>query len=198
MSYQAFLFYLVLFSSILPLMVLLIKGKNAVPLATKQVLYFRFLTDVLCFFFTIYVKNSNPLFHFTLLINFFLIYHVIRQSYSFQKWNVPILLLPILIFAWEILNNSIFDSIILLNTVTYLLISILGCYVMYRVRLNSYVSYVIFPLTAYYASLFFYALFQEQIDHSVNLYNKLFYVFAALTFLLNFTFTRTIWLKKLG
>jgi hypothetical protein len=198
MAYQTYLFYFVLFTSIFPLLALWVKGHQSIPLAVKLVLYFRFFTDVLCFVFTIYEGNSNPVFHFTLLINFYLIFNVMRQSYSFQKWNIPILLLSFAIFIWEMGNNSLFDSIILLNTLTYLLIAILGCFVIYRIHLNPYVNYVIFPLTAYYACLVFYALFQQEIDHSVRIYDKLFYVFAALTFLLNFTFTRTIWLKKLG
>lgn len=84
----------------------------------------------------------------------------------------------------------------LINVISYFLISTLGFVVIIKVPLNAYIKNVIFPIIGYYSILFFYSIFEEQIDKSIFLYDYLFYIFAAITLTLNIIFTRTIWLKK--
>lgn len=197
MMFNYWIFYFVLFSSILPLIVLVkTNGVIALTSIVGQFIAFRFLTDVLCFFFETYLNNSNPLFHVTLPLNFLLIFRVFSRDISLKKIQTPVYLIVFITAIIDIANNTIFGPITYNNSVTYFLISIIGSYVIYHVEINSSIKYVIFPVTFYYSVLFFYSLFEVQIDTSTELFESFFLIHASITLLLNLTFTRGLWLKK--
>lgn len=190
-------YYFVLFSSVIPVLVLIItKRMLYINDVYVQLICFRFLTDILCFCFEYYLHNSNPLFHFTLPINFYLIFKVFSREYRFQKIHMFLFTLILLVFVIEIFPNSIFGTVSYLNLVTNFLISALGCFVIYKVELNRVLNHVVFPITIYYSILFFYSLFQAQIDHSTQLYSSLFIVLASSTLFLNLILSRGLWLMK--
>lgn len=194
---EFWIYIVVLFSSTIPL-VFLLKSRGYLFLNSEfgKLIAFRFLTDILCFIFEIIIENSNPVFHFTLPINFYLIYKIYSKAFNLNSIRFPVFSIIIAVFCFEILNNSIMESNQLINVISYFLISTLGFVVIIKVPLNAYIKNVIFPIIGYYSILFFYSIFEEQIDKSIFLYDYLFYIFAAITLTLNIIFTRTIWLKK--
>lgn len=197
MMFNYWIFYFVLFSSILPLIVLVkTNGVIALTSIVGQFIAFRFLTDFLCFCFETYVNNSNPLFHVTLPLNFLLIFRVFSRDISLKKIQTPVYLIVFITAIIDIANNTIFGPITYNISVTYFLISIIGSYVIYHVEINSSIKYVIFPVTFYYSVLFFYSLFEVQIQTSTELFESFFLIHASITLLLNLTFTRGLWLKK--
>jgi hypothetical protein len=192
------LYYFVLFSSIIPLIAIFkTKGVFALKSIIGLLIAFRFLTDFLCFYFETYINNSNPLFHATLPINFLLIFLVFSQEISLKKIQKPIFLIVLIASFLDFSINTIVGPISIINSVTYLLISSIGSYVIYHVEINTNIKYVIFPFTAYYSLLFFYSLFEVQISKSKELYVSFFIIVASATLLLNVTLTRGLWLKKI-
>lgn len=196
--FNYWIFIFVLFSSIYPLIAILkTRGVFAIKSIVGLLIVFRFLTDFFCFYFETFLKNSNPLFHFTLPINFLLTFLVFSKEISLKKSQIPIYLIVIIASIIDFKNNTIMGPISIISSVTYFLISIIGSYVIYNVEINNSIKYVIFPLTAYYALLFFYSLFEVQIGNSKELYNTFFIIIASATLLLNITLTRGLWLKKI-
>lgn len=197
MMFNYWIFYFVLFSSILPLIVLLkTNGVVALTSIVGQFIAFRFLTDFLCFLFETYLNNSNPLFHVTLPLNFFLIFKVFSRDISLKKIQKPVYLIVLISAIIDITNYTIYGPNPIIISVTYFFISIIGSYVIYNVEINPFIRFVIFPITLYYALLFFHGLFVVQIDTSKELFDSFFLIHASITLLLNLTFTRGLWLKK--
>ncbi|MEO0038239.1 MAG: hypothetical protein RIQ59_1450 [Bacteroidota bacterium] len=196
--FNYWIFIFVLFSSIFPLIAILkTRGVFAIKSIVGLFIVFRFLTDFLCFYFETFFKNSNPLFHFTLPINFLLIFLLFSKEISMKKSQIPIYIIVISASILDFKNNTIMGPISIISSVTYLLISIIGSYVIYHVEINNNIKYLIFPITAYYALLFFYSLFEVQIGNSKELYNSFFIIIALATFFLNIIFTKGVWLKRI-
>jgi hypothetical protein len=121
---------------------------------------------------------------------------VFSRDVSLKKIQKPVYLIVFITAIIDIANNTIFGSTTYNNSVTYFLISIIGSYVIYHVEMNSSIKYVIFPITFYYSVLFFYSLFEVQIDRSNELFESFFLIHASITLLLNLIFTSGLWLKK--
>ncbi len=191
------IYIVVLFSSAIPL-VFLLKSRGYLFLNSEfgKLISFRFLTDALCFLFEITIENSNPLFHFTLPINFYLIYNIYSKVYGLKSLKTPLFSVVLGVFCYELYKSSILESNQLINVISYFLISLLGFVIIVKVPFNDYIKNVIFPIVGYYSILFFYSIFEDQIDNSIFIYDYIFYVFAFTTLSLNLIFSRAIWLKK--
>jgi hypothetical protein len=78
---------------------------------------------------------------------------------------------------------------------SYTIISVVGWYYLNKSEFQVASKHYLIPLSIYYTSLFFHALFGHKIEQSKTMYEVIFPLFASLTFLLNVSFVRAIWLK---
>lgn len=173
------------------------KGNFFIYSVFGSFIIFRFITDLSCFIFELIFGNSNPVFHFTLPINAILIFHLFNNEFNFKNLLIPFYTIITILFIDDLYFNSLFESSSTINIGTYFLISSMGFFGTLLKGLTNNSKTIIFPITAYYSMLFFYAIFEPFVDKSIFIYNSLFYLIALITLSLNLIFSRTIWLKKI-
>ena len=146
------------------------------------------------------VGNSNPVFHFTIPINLLLIMFLFNQDIKLsKKLSLLLILIGIILFCLDLFVtasiNEVNQSSVLYS---YTIISILGWVYLYKCQFKNESKHFLIPISIYYTTLIFHALFEVEIGKSERIYDFVFLLFAGLTLLLNLSFTRAIWLRKIN
>ena len=193
-------FYFVISTSLLPVLIWFVKKRPSIfKDAFGRLLLFRVLTDLCCVLAELVLHNSNPPFYFTLPINAILIltlFHKHLQTNFSTRFFQFSLVLIACAFFYQLRTIPMASSEPFMNLLTYPLIVLFGIGVIYQSKDSQFVQMIVFPLCAYYAPLFFYALFEAQVARSSELYNQLFFMVAPLALGLNLFFSRAVWLGE--
>jgi hypothetical protein len=197
--YSNWYYLFVLGSSIFPLLALFFKTQigEKFNLTFIIFLFVRFLSDFICLFFEHLYGNSNPVFYFSLFVQYLLIIELFYLGLQIKKFKPHLILLGILLFTVDfVINKSFFYNNYISTVYSYTIFSALGWYYLYNgIKIELYRN-VLIPITLFYTPLFFYSIFENKIDNSESLYKTIFFLFSGLTLLLNIFFARAVWLMK--
>lgn len=188
----------VLCSSVLPLITFyFVPRKQRVFDVFFYFILFRLLTDLSCLILEQTVKNGNPVFHFSIPINLIFILTLFQQEIKLNKRLLLAIVFGGMLFFF--LDLFVTDGIYKFNyfsvLYSYTIISVVGWYYLNKSEFQVASKHYLIPLSIYYTSLIFHALFGHEIEQSKTMYEVIFPFFASLTFLLNVSFVRAIWLK---
>ena len=199
--FSYWIYNIVLCSSAIPFITFFVTKRKKVKLDIFFFfILFRLITDISCLIMENIVGNSNPVFHFTIPINLLLIMFLFNQDIKLsKKLSLLLKLIGIILFSLDLFVtasiNEVNQSSVLYS---YTIISILGWVYLYKCQFKNESKHFLIPISIYYTTLIFHALFEIEIENSETIYEFVFLLFAGLTLLLNLSFTRAIWLRKIN
>lgn len=199
MSLVKLLFYISIISSALPVLVNVIYIKTISFNTSDFKFWFqlfsfeRFLSNIGILILMSTLKNSIPIYHFSILIEFLIITKLFdfekRVRFNYLLWFCAILVfLTDLFFTSDLLHLNTFSAIL-----TYSVIVGLGWKYLYdeNSKNEKYISLV--SIFLYYLGSIFYLLFEQ---HSITIekaFDSGFIVLATLSVLFNLSNTYTTW-----
>jgi hypothetical protein len=199
--FNFWIYNFVLCSSVIPFITFfLIKRKKVKLDVFFFFILFRLITDISCLIMENFIGNSNPVFHFTIPINLLIIMFLFNQEIKLSN-NLSLLfmIIGIIVFFLDLFVTSSIKEVNQFSVLySYTIISIFGWIYLYKCQFTNVSKHFLVPISIYYTTLIFHALFEVEIVKSERIYDIIFLLFASLTLLLNLSFTRAIWLRKVN
>jgi hypothetical protein len=161
---------------------------------------FRLITDISCLIMENRVGNSNPVFHFTIPINFLFIMYLFNKEIKLSNSiNVLFTIIAFFLFWLDLFITSSINEVNQFSVLfSYTIIAVFGWIYLYKCQFKKASKNFLIPISIYYTTLIFHALFEIEIENSETIYDFVFLLFAGLTLFLNLSFTRAIWLTKIN
>ena len=188
--YFYFIFYSVLFSSLLPLF-FLFKNSTKIKDFYKEnkpfalFLIFRFLTDISVFLSSTIFVNSMPVFHLSVLIEFILLIILLNHIHTINSKKLIILFGIVSFIADLTVTSNLFANNLFSSIVTFgLIIGITGKMIITN-NTSPKNELLVYSIFLYYILALSYTFFQKFNFQTELLNDIAFYFFALATFLFN-------------
>ncbi len=195
--YFYFIFYSVLFSSLLPLF-FLVKNSTKIKDFYKEnkpfslFLIFRLLTDISVFLSSTIFENSMPVFHFSVIIEFILLILLLNHIHTINSKKLIILFGIVSFIADLTLTSDLFSNNLFSSIVTFgLVIGITGKMII-RNNTSSKDELLVYSIFLYYILALSYTFFQKFNFQTELLNDIAFYFFALATFVFNISLSYVV------
>lgn len=194
-------FYCSLLSSIIPVFLIgvhrLKSNQNRFSAIFYIFLFIRFLTDLGNIILERVINNSFPVFHFSIIIQFFLILEFFFKLHSFKISKTFFNILAFVFFISDLtLTSNIFENNHLSTMYTYIVISGFGILYLFNISGNLFQKIILSSISIYTIAFTFLLFFEEIILRSKELNNYLLNFMALLTLMLNIIFSISLCLKS--
>ena len=182
--FNSWIYYIVLGSSILPIITFIIKflkykfdnfGKVFILL-----IFLCFFSDIGVLLTDEFLGNVNPIFHFSIIPQFIFIVFLFSFALKikFIKW-ILIFLGGVMFISDLTLTSNLFkinyNSIIF----SYSVIVFLGWVLLYSNTIGDYKRNVLIPITIYYTTLLVHSFFEKKIDSSKFIFDSTFLIISV-------------------
>lgn len=195
--YFYFIFYSVLFSSLLPLF-FLVKNSTKIKDLYKEnkpfslFLIFRLLTDISVFLSSTIFENSMPVFHISVIIEFILLILLLNHIHTINSKKLIILFGIVSFIADLTLTSDLFSNNLFSSIVTFgLVIGITGKMII-RNNTSSKDELLVYSIFLYYILALSYTFFQKFNFQTELLNDIAFYFFALATFVFNISLSYVV------
>jgi len=195
--YFYFIFYSVLFSSLLPLF-FLVKNSTKIKDFYKEnkpfslFLIFRLLTDISVFLSSTIFENSMPVFHISVIIEFILLILLLNHIHTINSKKLIILFGIVSFIADLTLTSDLFSNNLFSSIVTFgLVIGITGKMII-RNNTSSKDELLVYSIFLYYILALSYTFFQKFNFQTELLNDIAFYFFALATFVFNISLSYVV------
>lgn len=180
--YSNWYYLFVLGSSVFPLLALFFKTQigEKFNLTFIIFLFVRFLSDFICLFFEQLYGNSNPVFYFSLFVQYLLIIELFYLGLQIKKFKPHLILLGILLFTVNfVINKSFFYNNYISTVYSYTIFSALGWYYLYNgIKIELYRN-VLIPITLFLLHCFFIPFLKTKLITQNHFIKRSFFYFQV-------------------
>jgi hypothetical protein len=144
------------------------------------------------------IQNSNPVFHFSIPIQFLLVLEMFYLTGFFHRFKALLRGLTLLFFILDLLQpNHLLDNNHFSTIYTFAAIVLLGLIYVYKSPRSSFQSSVLIPIMLCYTPMFIFALFESSIQDSTYLTEIVLPLHITMNLLLYGSFVRALYVWRL-
>ena len=190
-------YYIALFSSVIPLLLndtLLLRAKNTLFRFVTILTIVKFLSDILVYVLQIKIQNSLPAFHISVLLEFIIILRILNEIYNNKYFKIYLIIGVISCFLDLFVTSNLFENNSFSSCTTFGLIIFNSWKILYsKLNIDRLSLIIIYTFFFYYILAFSFVMFQKIYITDSSVFNFGFIIFALATLNYNLSFSHIIW-----
>ncbi|GEM_PF-1055045 len=190
-------YYIALFSSVIPLLLndtLLLRAKNTLFRFVTILTIVKFLSDILVYVLQIKIQNSLPAFHISVLLEFIVILRILNEIYNNKYFKIYLIIGVISCFLDLFVTSNLFENNSFSSCTTFGLIIFNSWKILYsKLNIDRLSLIIIYTFFFYYILAFSFVMFQKIYITDSSVFNFGFIIFALATLNYNLSFSHIIW-----
>ncbi len=190
-------YYIALFSSVIPLLLndtLLLRAKTTLFRFVTILTIVKFLSDILVYVLQIKIQNSLPAFHISVLLEFIVILRILNEIYNNKYFKIYLIIGVISCFLDLFVTSNLFENNSFSSCTTFGLIIFNSWKILYsKLNIDRLSLIIIYTFFFYYILAFSFVMFQKIYITDSSVFNFGFIIFALATLNYNLSFSHIIW-----
>ena len=158
-------YYIALFSSVIPLLLndtLLLRAKNTLFRFVTILTIVKFLSDILVYVLQIKIQNSLPAFHISVLLEFIVILRILNEIYNNKYFKIYLIIGVISCFLDLFVTSNLFENNSFSSCTTFGLIIFNSWKILYsKLNIDRLSLIIIYTFFFYYILAFSFVMFQK-------------------------------------
>ena len=190
-------YYLALFSSIIPLLLtgaLTLCAKNTIFRFVTILIIVKFLSDLSVYILQVKIQNSLPAFHISVLFEFVIILQILNKIHSNKYFSIYLLIGCISCLLDLFVTSNLFENNLFSSCTTFGLIILNSWQILYfNLNIDRAFLKIIYTFFFYYILAFSFVMFQKIYITDSSIFQFGFVIFALATLIYNLSISHILW-----